>query len=278
MRVCHAARVPPAGGARAAVRRTDGPGPPSSAPGGHLRDGARISHGVRAVRRADHIGGRDRAAVPAVWDGGDRRCACRAWGLALVGPGADGVDAPGAWPAMGTARAAGLAPHGHVWVRRQLCDRVAVVHDRAVPGGHRCRPPGRIGGHGRLDLPGLRRRSDPGRGSPRRRRGDGELRPGRPAAAPPTVCQPDQRRAAGAGRALRRLLRRLRDAPARAQGRTPGTRSSPAAGRLQGPLAGWVHQHGVAPWAVALVALVSGALAGAWSRRVRHRPGGARRR
>ena len=42
-----------------------------------------------------------------------------------------------------------------------------------------------------------------------------------------------------------------------------------AAGRLQGALAGWVHQHGVWPWAVALFVLVAGALAGAWYRRVR---------
>jgi cytochrome c biogenesis protein CcdA len=42
-----------------------------------------------------------------------------------------------------------------------------------------------------------------------------------------------------------------------------------AAGRLQGLLAGWVHQHGAWPWAVALIALVSGALVGAWYRRAR---------
>jgi cytochrome c biogenesis protein CcdA len=42
-----------------------------------------------------------------------------------------------------------------------------------------------------------------------------------------------------------------------------------AAGRLQGVLAGWVHQHGVWPWAVALVVLVVGAFASTWYRRVR---------
>jgi len=42
-----------------------------------------------------------------------------------------------------------------------------------------------------------------------------------------------------------------------------------AAGRLQGVLAGWVHQHGAWPWAVTLVVLVAGGLAGAWYRRVR---------
>jgi hypothetical protein len=42
-----------------------------------------------------------------------------------------------------------------------------------------------------------------------------------------------------------------------------------AAGRLQGVLAGWVHQHGVLPWALALFVLVAGALASAWYRRVR---------
>ena len=38
-----------------------------------------------------------------------------------------------------------------------------------------------------------------------------------------------------------------------------------AAGRLQGVLAGWVHQHGVWPWVVALFVLVIGALAVGWS-------------
>jgi cytochrome c biogenesis protein CcdA len=42
-----------------------------------------------------------------------------------------------------------------------------------------------------------------------------------------------------------------------------------SAGRLQGALAGWVHQHGVGPWAVALGALVAGACAGVWRRRTR---------
>jgi hypothetical protein len=41
------------------------------------------------------------------------------------------------------------------------------------------------------------------------------------------------------------------------------------AGRLQGVLAGWVHQHGVWPWIVALLVLVAAALAGAWHRRAR---------
>ena len=46
------------------------------------------------------------------------------------------------------------------------------------------------------------------------------------------------------------------------------------AGRLQGALAGWVHQHGFLPWVVALVVLVAGAFAGARYRRGRrgHRP------
>jgi hypothetical protein len=45
-----------------------------------------------------------------------------------------------------------------------------------------------------------------------------------------------------------------------------------AAGRVQGALAGWVHQHGVAPWATALSVLVAGAAAAAWHRRVRRLP------
>ncbi len=44
------------------------------------------------------------------------------------------------------------------------------------------------------------------------------------------------------------------------------------AGRLQGALVGWVHQHGAAPWVVALVVLVAGAFAAAWRRRVRRLP------
>jgi cytochrome c biogenesis protein CcdA len=42
-----------------------------------------------------------------------------------------------------------------------------------------------------------------------------------------------------------------------------------AAGRLQGVLAGWVHQHGVWPWIVALSALMAVALVSAWHRRAR---------
>ena len=42
-----------------------------------------------------------------------------------------------------------------------------------------------------------------------------------------------------------------------------------AAGRLQGNLAGWVHQHGVWPWALALFVLASSALVSACYRRVR---------
>ncbi len=42
-----------------------------------------------------------------------------------------------------------------------------------------------------------------------------------------------------------------------------------AAGRLQGVLAGWVHQHGVWPWIVALFVLVAAALVNAWHRRAR---------
>jgi cytochrome c biogenesis protein CcdA len=42
-----------------------------------------------------------------------------------------------------------------------------------------------------------------------------------------------------------------------------------AAGHLQGVLAGWVHRQGAWPWAVALVVLTVGAVAGAWYRRAR---------
>ena len=40
-----------------------------------------------------------------------------------------------------------------------------------------------------------------------------------------------------------------------------------AAGRLQGTLAGWVHQHGVWPWLTALLALAVVVIGGAWYRR-----------
>ena len=52
-------------------------------------------------------------------------------------------------------------------------------------------------------------------------------------------------------------------------GRIPQDAVITAAGRLQGALAGWVHQHGVWPWVVALFALVAGAIGGAWYRRAR---------
>jgi len=54
----------------------------------------------------------------------------------------------------------------------------------------------------------------------------------------------------------------------------PGDAVITAAGRLQGVLAGWVHQHGVVPWVVALFVMVIAALAGGWYRRARrdHRP------
>lgn len=42
-----------------------------------------------------------------------------------------------------------------------------------------------------------------------------------------------------------------------------------AAGRLQGALAGWVHQHGAWPWALALAALMLGAVGVAWWARAR---------
>ncbi len=45
-----------------------------------------------------------------------------------------------------------------------------------------------------------------------------------------------------------------------------------SAGRLADALAGWVHQHGAVPWAVALIALGSGAVAAARYRRVRRLP------
>jgi len=43
-----------------------------------------------------------------------------------------------------------------------------------------------------------------------------------------------------------------------------------AAGRVQGALAGWVHQHGGWPWILTLFALIVGLLATSWYRRVRH--------
>ncbi|OBA81749.1 hypothetical protein A9W99_13590 [Mycobacterium sp. 1164966.3] len=51
----------------------------------------------------------------------------------------------------------------------------------------------------------------------------------------------------------------------------PQDRVITAAGRLQGALAGWVHQHGGWPWVVALLVLVGCVVAGAWYRRVRRK-------
>jgi hypothetical protein len=42
-----------------------------------------------------------------------------------------------------------------------------------------------------------------------------------------------------------------------------------AAGRVQGALAGWVHQHGLWPWVVALAVLLAGAFAAGRRRRMR---------
>jgi len=42
-----------------------------------------------------------------------------------------------------------------------------------------------------------------------------------------------------------------------------------AAGRIQGWLAGWVHQHGALPWVLVFAVLVTCALGGAWYRRAR---------
>lgn len=42
-----------------------------------------------------------------------------------------------------------------------------------------------------------------------------------------------------------------------------------AAGRVQGLLAGWVHQHGAWPWVVVLIVLAFGATSSAWYRRYR---------
>ena len=42
-----------------------------------------------------------------------------------------------------------------------------------------------------------------------------------------------------------------------------------AAGRAQGALAGWVHQHGAWPWVLAFAVLVACALVGTWYRRAR---------
>ncbi|OCB11092.1 cytochrome c biogenesis CcdA family protein [Mycobacterium intracellulare] len=42
-----------------------------------------------------------------------------------------------------------------------------------------------------------------------------------------------------------------------------------AVGRLQGATAGWVHQHGIWPWAMAVLALAVVVIGGAWHRRVK---------
>jgi len=54
----------------------------------------------------------------------------------------------------------------------------------------------------------------------------------------------------------------------------PEDRVVAAAGRLQGAIAGWVHQHGAWPWLVALTILIVGALAAAWRASARYRRAG----
>lgn len=49
-----------------------------------------------------------------------------------------------------------------------------------------------------------------------------------------------------------------------------------AAGLLQGALAGWVHEHGLWPWLIALCVLVAGAFAAAWRRRAKSSSGASR--
>ena len=151
------------------------------------------------------------------------------------------------------------APDGsavvHVRLRRQLRDRVAVVHHRAVSGGHRRRPAQWIDPHGRVDLPRLRRGPDPGGRRPCPRGRDRELGGGRTVAPHRAVREPDQWRAAGAGRPVRRLLRRLRAAAVQCDGGEPAGRRDhrgrpPAgcAGRLGAPARRMALGGGVSRW------------------------------
>ena len=65
------------------------------------------------------------------------------------------------------------------------------------------------------------------------------------------------------GRRLRRLLRRSTKSGCSRVTAILKTAVVAAAGRLQGAIAGWVHQHGAWPWLVALTILIVGALAAA---------------
>ena len=85
----------------------------------------------------------------------------------------------------------------------------------------------------------------------------------RPDAPNCAVCQPDQRRAAGGCRRLCRLLRAYEIRLFTGNG-NPEDPVIAAAGRVQGAIAGWVHQHGAWPWLVALAVLTIAALAAAW--------------
>ena len=69
------------------------------------------------VRSADHLGGHDGAAIPAVCDGGDRRCACRAWDLVAVGSGVDALTPRPLGPRWAPKRGRGR-DNRHVRLRR----------------------------------------------------------------------------------------------------------------------------------------------------------------
>ncbi len=148
MRVRDAARLSAAGGARrgnAGARCCRG----GSGPGGHRRHGARLPDGVRAVRRADRVGGRGGAAVAALRHRGRRGAAGGARRLAARRAVAVGADAPAGRAAVAAHRAARL----DVRLRHQLRDRLPVLHRRAIPGGHRGGPAQWLAADRRRGLP-----------------------------------------------------------------------------------------------------------------------------
>ena len=243
--------------------------PPSRArAGGTVGMALGLLDGVRVVRGAHHIGGLHGAALPAVRDGGDRHGACRPRGLAAVGSRVDGADAADRSACAGRRRF-GWGP----------CTATA-----SAMRSRRCRAPS-----------GPFLAVTRGRAFAAARWSQGvsiylayvaglTLVVGVLAIAAATassaladhiapdlaVRQPDQWRAAGAGRAVRGLLRRLRGAPVQCcPDANPRDAVITAAGRVQGVLAGWVHQHGAWPWVVGWPWWLVGALGSAWYRRYR---------
>ena len=196
--------------------------------------------------------------LPSACHGSDRHRPCRPWYLA-----ARRARDHGAWVGTRCAVGADGATGFDVHLRDERRGGVIVVHGRAVPRGHRCGISRWLGArpHGRVRRL-CRRFHSRGRGA----------RGGR------SACQFGGR---GPGAPIVPYVNRISGALLVVVGvyvgyyglyeirlftgnGNPEDRVIAAAGRVQGAIAGWVHQHGAWPWLVALAALTIAAFAAAW--------------